>query len=142
MRAAADLLRSDIAVSIFTLGFCFGAGHSWTLAASDLSLAGAIGFYGQPSAVDSVVEELSAPLLMLVAGDDRNTPASAFCALGERLRSAGKEHEIFTYEGAPHSFFDREHAQWQDACQDAWQRLTAFCEAHDSSGNHEQVRDR
>ncbi|WP_326944781.1 dienelactone hydrolase family protein [Amycolatopsis sp. NBC_01307] len=33
---------------LFTVGFCFGGGQSWRLAASDLGVSGVIGFYGLP----------------------------------------------------------------------------------------------
>jgi len=34
------------------------------------------------------------------------------------------------YEGAPHSFFDRNFAEWQDACEDAWRRMLSFVKKH------------
>jgi dienelactone hydrolase len=43
---------------------------------------------------------------------------------------AGIEHEIVTYEGAPHSFFDRKQEQYQGASDDAWKRTLDFIERH------------
>jgi carboxymethylenebutenolidase len=37
---------------------------------------------------------------------------------------------MHVYAGAPHSFFDRSFAQWQDACADAWQRILDFTARH------------
>src|SRR2546430_285882 len=51
-------------------------------------------------------------------------------ALEEALEEAGVEHEVVTYEGAPHSFFDRRHEEFADASDDAWQRVLAFVERH------------
>jgi carboxymethylenebutenolidase len=39
------------------------------------------------------------------------------------------EHELVTYDGAPHSFFDRKQADFVDASEDAWRRVVAFVEA-------------
>ena len=38
------------------------------------------------------------------------------------------EHEIHTYEGAPHSFFDRRQEDYKDESQDAWTRILGFIE--------------
>ena len=38
-----------------------------------------------------------------------------------------------TYEGAPHSFFDRRQENFADASADAWRRVLAFVERQSSS---------
>lgn len=111
----------------FTVGFCFGGSHSWRMSATDLDLAGTIGFYGRPSLVDDVVEQMSKPVLMLVAGADQATPTEEFHELDRRIPA---EHEMHVYEGAPHSFFDRAFEEWEQACADAWQRILDFTERH------------
>jgi carboxymethylenebutenolidase len=110
----------------FSVGFCFGGSHSWRLAASDLGLAGSIGFYGRPAMIEDAVPDLQRPLLMLIAGADQATPQEEFLALDRRLTELGKEHEMHVYEGAPHSFFDRAYAQWAPTCADAWRRILDF----------------
>ena len=42
---------------------------------------------------------------------------------------AGVEHEVVTYDGAPHSFFDRKQEEFADASADAWRRVLAFFDA-------------
>jgi carboxymethylenebutenolidase len=42
------------------------------------------------------------------------------------LERAGVPHEITTYPGAPHSFFDRKFEDYADASADAWARLLDF----------------
>jgi carboxymethylenebutenolidase len=115
---------------VFTVGFCYGGGQSWRLAAGDLGLAGAIGFYGIPTAAEDVVDDVEAPILMLVAGADAATPVDVSLDLARSLEKAGKEVETHVYDGAPHSFFDRSFAEHEAACADAWQRLLGFVEAH------------
>lgn len=117
----------------FTVGFCFGGGNSWRLAATDLDIAGAIGFYGRPALVTDVIDDIRVPLLLLVAGNDAATPLEDFEKLDASLSRAGKEHEMHVYEGAPHSFFDRAFGEWQDACADAWRRIIGFTDARSRS---------
>jgi carboxymethylenebutenolidase len=124
--AAVALLDGPVSGPTFSVGFCFGGGQSWRLAAADLPLAGAIGFYGIPGMMEDVLPGLHRPLLMLLAGADRATPQEEFQRLDRRLTELGKDHEIRVYEGAPHSFFDRAYDQWQEACADAWQRILDF----------------
>lgn len=114
----------------FTVGFCFGGGQSWRLAASDLGLAGVIGFYGLPRLVRDVVDGVGAPMLLLLAGADVATPREEFVDLAARLDAAGASYEMHTYPGAPHSFFDQGHAAWREACDDAWRRVLAFTANH------------
>ena len=115
---------------VFTVGFCFGGSQSWRLAASDLDLAGCIGFYGRPPLIADVEAQLAKPLLLLVAGADRATPLADFLALDARLTERGQPHEMHVYDGAPHSFFDRAFDEWEPACADAWQRILSFTERH------------
>jgi carboxymethylenebutenolidase len=35
-----------------------------------------------------------------------------------------------TYDGAPHSFFDRKQEQFTDASDDAWRRVLAFLDRY------------
>jgi carboxymethylenebutenolidase len=110
---------------VISVGFCFGGGHSWRLASTDLDIDGSVGFYGSVKVFEGAVDEVRKPVLMLLAGADR-TPPAEFLALRDRIRAAGVPAEAHVYEGAPHSFFDRTAAQWRDACADAWQRILAF----------------
>jgi carboxymethylenebutenolidase len=122
--------------SIFTVGFCFGGRLSWLAATGGYGLAGAVGFYGGSGDREgwigpaSRATEIAAPILALQAGDDPNIPPEMNAAFDEALAAAGVEHEIVTYEGAPHSFFDRKQEQFQAASDDAWARTLAFVERH------------
>jgi len=137
VRAGVEYLRSNGARAVFTVGFCFGGRNSWLAAAGGHGLAGAIGFYGRPGeARDGTpgptqrAAELDAPILALQAGADQNIGAADNAAFDEALTTAGVEHEVVTYDGAPHSFFDRSQEQFAAASADAWTRVLAFIEAH------------
>ena len=124
--AAAAHLHERSSDPVFTLGFCMFGGQSWRLAATDLRPAGSMGFYGRPSAAEDAVPDLAAPLLILAAGDDQATSQQENEAFIVSLDRAGKVHDFFSYEGAPHSFFDRGFAQWRPECTDAWLRMLGF----------------
>jgi carboxymethylenebutenolidase len=111
--------------SIFTVGFCFGGSSSWNQSAGGHGLNGCIGFYGRPERSEPFMSKMKAPLLMLIAGADF-TPQEAFHDFDMKLTDAKVPHEMHTYEGAPHSFFDRTFTEWKDACDDAWRRMLAF----------------
>jgi carboxymethylenebutenolidase len=134
--AAADWLRSAGSRSIFTVGFCFGGRNSWLAAAAGHGLAGAVGFYGNPSRRDErpgptqLADRIQAPILALQAGADRNILAEHNDEFGRALTGAGVEHEIVTYEGAPHSFFDRSQEEHAEASADAWKRVLDFVTTH------------
>jgi carboxymethylenebutenolidase len=130
VRAAVEHLRGA-AQSIFTVGFCFGGRYSWISAADGHGLAGAVGFYGQPKERESPgptqrAGEMECPILALQAGDDQNITAEDSAAFERALAEAGVEHELVTYEGAPHSFFDRKQEEFADASADAWERVLRF----------------
>jgi carboxymethylenebutenolidase len=128
--AAATRLRERSGDPVFTLGFCMFGGQSWRLAATDLHPAGSMGFYGRPSAVEDVVADLSAPLLILAAGADQATSPQENAAFVRSLEAADKVHDYVVYENAPHSFFDRGFEQWQTECTDAWVRMLGFIDAN------------
>lgn len=131
--AAVRHLRDELQVpTVFTVGFCFGGSQSWRLAAADLPLQGVIGFYGRPSLVSDVIPQMRRPMLLLVAGADRATPLAEFYSLRDQLAAAQVDFEMQVYDGAPHSFFDRSYAEWQEACADAWQRVLSFIDRHTS----------
>jgi carboxymethylenebutenolidase len=136
VRAAASYLRARGCTTIFTVGFCFGGRNSWLAAAEDIGLAGAVGFYGRPGegrdgtpGPTQRAAELKAPILALQAGADQNITAEDNAAFEEALREAGVEHELVTYEGALHSFFDRKQEDFAAASEDAWTRVLAFIAA-------------
>jgi carboxymethylenebutenolidase len=135
--AAVTWLRERGADSIFTVGFCMGGRHSWLAAAGGHRLGGAVGFYGRPGkgregapGPAQIADRIEAPILALQAGADKNITAEDNAAFESALESAGVEHELIEYEGAPHSFFDRKHEDYAEASADAWQRTLDFIEAH------------
>jgi carboxymethylenebutenolidase len=136
--AVAHLLRDakEPHLPIFTVGFCFGGASSWRQSGDTPGLAGCIGFYGgRPmQRAGASIPRMTAPLLMLLAGDDKGTPPTEFEEFGRLVRARGLEVEAHTYPGAPHSYFDRSFADHREACQDSWKRLLAFTDRHARQG--------
>jgi carboxymethylenebutenolidase len=73
---------------------------------------------------------MQAPILALQAGADANITAEANAEFGQALEDAGVEHELVTYDGAPHSFFDRKQEEFAEESEDAWNRVLAFIVGH------------
>jgi carboxymethylenebutenolidase len=125
-------LRDAGCTSIYTVGFCFGGSNSWLQAANGHGLAGAVGFYGNPTrerggpSVVARAPEMTCPILALQAGDDANITPELNETFERALTDAGVEHELVVYDGAPHSFFDRKYEEFADASADAWSRTLAF----------------
>lgn len=122
------------AARIFSVGFCMGGRQSFNLAASDIAVAGVIGFYGFPARDDAedteaptaLAQGYRAPVLGVFGGADRSISVSDVSAFRDALDRAGVVNEIVTYDGAPHSFFDRKSADFAAACDDAWGRILRF----------------
>jgi carboxymethylenebutenolidase len=140
--AAAAYLRSKEGGQVralFSVGFCFGGALSFHQAATALGWAGVIGFYGwplglprwpdRPRPIDAVAR-FRCPVLAIYGGADPGIPPAAIAEFDAALERAGVPHESVTYEGAPHSFFDRKQAEFAEASADAWRRVQAFVRAH------------
>ena len=134
--ACVQWLHAEGASSVFTVGFCLGGRHSWLAAAAGHHLAGAVGFYGRPGVTsdgepgpEQRADELEAPILGLMGGADQAIGADDVAAFETALTAAGVEHELVTYAGAPHSFFDRKQEEFAEASDDAWRRTLLFIDA-------------
>lgn len=118
---------------VVTLGFCLGGRFAFLTAAGRFGLAGAIGFYGAVQDIrdapgpTTLAHELTAPILGLFGAADEGIPAPVRDAFDAALTDAGVEHEIVTYPGAPHGFFDAAlRTEHPEACEDSWRRVTGF----------------
>jgi carboxymethylenebutenolidase len=135
--AAREQLTSRGIRSVFTTGFCMG-GRLALVAGSreELGLAGATAFYGWPvgpgragtPAPADVAGEMKCPVLAIFGGADQGIPAEAVSEYESALSNAGIDHEVVTYPGAPHSFFDRKAAEFAGASEDAWAKVMEFIE--------------
>lgn len=134
--AAIAALRGPDGAAVVSLGFCLGGRFAFLTAAARFGLAGAIGFYGATDPINGtpgptqLAAEFTAPILGIFGGADENIPASAVAAFDRALTGAGVAHEVVTYPGAPHGFFDAAQGGHADACADAWRRVLEFLGTH------------
>jgi carboxymethylenebutenolidase len=119
----------------FTVGFCMGGTLSFLSGTQDLDLTGVIGFYsgmsrdlGGGTLLDRA-SQIRRPALGLFGGADQGIPPEQVAAFDAKLDAAGVPHEIITYPGAPHSFFDRRATEFAEASADAWKRVLGFIAA-------------
>jgi len=132
--AAAAQTKTFEPATLFTVGFCMGGRAAFLTPTLGLGLAGAIGFYGSPvnegrggspKPVD-VAGKMEGAILGLFGGADQSIPPEAIAAFYDALTNAAIPHRLTTYEGAPHSFFDRKAAEFGAASEDAWAQILGF----------------
>ena len=138
---AAALREGGRVIALFTIGFCRGGRLAFLSATFDLGLSGAIGFYGWPTGVRSsspapvdVAAEMRAPILGIFGGADEGITPEVVAEFEHALVGAGVAHELITYPGAPHSFFDRKADAYAEASTNAWRRTLKFIRANTPTG--------
>jgi carboxymethylenebutenolidase len=132
--AGVDALRRDGIERVFTIGFCMGGRMSFLAGSLGLDLTGVIGLYGTlvgpwrndaPEPV-ALAPRIASPVLGLFGGADGAIPAEHREAFEAALTAAGVDHRLVTYDGAPHSFFDRKAEEFAAASASAWDEITRF----------------
>jgi carboxymethylenebutenolidase len=136
--ARAALAERTGASQFASVGFCFGGSHSvWAGANESLGFDAVVGFYpglngkdrpNRPNLVEDS-DQIRLPVLALFGGADKNIPGADREAFDAGLERAGVDHEIVTYPGAPHSFFDKKQEEFAEASTDAWTRVLDFLAA-------------
>lgn len=123
----------------FIVGFCLGGTLSFLTGTEDnLPLNGLIGFYAgmsrklseEKGTLLDASPHIKYPVLGLFGGADAGIPPEQVQQFDENLATAGVEHTVISYPGAPHSFFDRRSTEFAEASTDAWNRALAFIKAH------------
>jgi len=135
IRVAMDHLLDVAEIErLFATGFCMGGRLTFLTAGMDLGMTGVIGFYGWPvgkggsdvPAPADLAETFTCPVLGIFGGADEGISSSVVSEFEAALEKAGVEHCITTYEGAPHSFFDRKAADFAEASDRAWAETLGF----------------
>ena len=146
IRAAAAYLRlpeGGGGRSIFTIGFCFGGRLAFLTATMGLGVAGTIGFYGWPAgpsrndtpAPADLASTMTGGVLAIFGGADQGISASTVDQFETALATAGVDHRVVTYPGAPHSFFDRKATEFRDASDAAWNETRTFIRSRTAPGS-------
>lgn len=105
-RAGIDELERRVpGQKLGTMGFCFGGGMTWSvLAAPEPRLAAAVPFYG-PLPDGAAFTGAKAAVMAVYAGLDTRVNGSRDAAVAA-LQAAGLVHEVKTYDGVDHAFFN------------------------------------
>lgn len=125
LRAGLDEMARRVgpSVKLGALGFCFGGAMTWRLiGAKDERLAAAAPFYGpMPEGTDFT--GVKTAVLGVYAEKDARVNATRDAAK-EALTKAGVPHEIVTFEGADHAFFNETGKRFDaDAATKAWTKV-------------------
>ena len=87
---------------LFTAGFCWGGGKTFTFATHRANLRAAFVFYGPPPAASDMAQ-ITAPIYGFYGGNDNRVDATIPQATAD-MKTAGKVYEPVIYEGAGHGF--------------------------------------
>ncbi len=128
--------------AIYTIGFCMGGRMSYLAGTLGLGLAGVIGLYGtvvgpwrnDAPAPTEVASQIESPVLAIFGGADTGIPPEHVAAFEQALDAADVVHEVISYPGAPHSFFDRKATEFADASAAAWSKVLAFVGSTTATG--------
>jgi carboxymethylenebutenolidase len=110
-----------------TIGFCWGGGKSFDMAAGDPAPAASVVFYGV-SPDSATLLEVKAPVQGHYGGDDARVDAT-IPAADSTLKALHRSYEHFEYPGAGHGFLrqqDGRDGANLKASQQAWPRTVAF----------------
>jgi carboxymethylenebutenolidase len=129
MKAAVTELskRVDRGDDLAAIGFCFGGGMIWRLLASgERRLAAAAPFYG-PFPTGGSLKGSRAAVLGVYGGLDTRINETRPAAQAA-LEAAHLKHELLTFEGADHAFFNNTNAARFNApaAAEAWRRVIGW----------------
>jgi carboxymethylenebutenolidase len=116
LRAGLDeLARRAPGAKLAVMGFCFGGGMTWQLlAAGEPRLSAAVPFYGPAPANADFGGSKGAAVLGIYAENDSRVNATRDGA-GAALTAAGLTHELRTFPGVDHAFFNDTGARYDQA---------------------------
>lgn len=131
IQAALNVLRGHPKVDpsrTGAIGFCMGGSYALQLACVDEEMRAASIFYAQnPRPLSALAE--ACPIVG--SYPERDFTAKAGAELESRLERYEVPHDIRTYPGARHSFFNSQGGSYdEEAADDAWRRTMSFFETH------------
>jgi carboxymethylenebutenolidase len=132
LRSGLDELERRVPdAKLAAIGFCFGGGMTWQLlAAGEPRLSAAVPFYGpMPEGADFSGSPSAAVLGIYAELDDRVNGTRD--AAEQALTEAGLTHELRTFEGVDHAFFNDTGPRYDaDAAASAYQAMLDWFSEH------------
>ncbi len=134
MEAAVKYLREQPnvdAAKIASLGWCYGGGQSFLLAANE-DLQAAVIYYGQVSTDKAVISKLNEPVIGFFGAEDSSIPVENVREFERALKEKGTSVEIHVYEGAGHAFANPTNTQAfrREQAIDAWTKTLEFLKSN------------
>lgn len=114
------------------VGFCMGGQLSLFAAATNPEIGPCVDFYGIHPNVQPPFGRMRGPVLGFFAEHDAYADAGAVAALGQNLTKHGVKHEMITFAGTHHAFFNDERPEVynESAANAAWTRMIEFFKAN------------
>jgi carboxymethylenebutenolidase len=132
VRAGLDeLQRQSPDAKLAVIGFCFGGAMTWRiLNAGDERISAAVPFYGPAPQDPDFSKSPNAAVLGIYAGLDDRVNATRETA-ESALTQAGLTHEIRTFDGVNHAFFNDTGGRYDaTAAAEAYQAMLAWFDQH------------
>lgn len=113
------------AARVGMVGFCFGGGITWRVAAGMPELRAAVPFYGPP-ALESDIPNIQAAVLAIYGELDTRI-SQTIPATEAAMLANNKIYEKLVYPGADHAFFNDTSSRYNpEAATDAWARTLSW----------------
>lgn len=130
LAAAVDFLEGMPNVendSLASVGWCFGGGWAYEMAANDLGIDASVIYYGRFSLEDDL-SMMKADILGHFGEEDRSIAVNDVEQFEAKLNTLGGDHAVFIYPNAGHAFAneDNEEAYNEEAAMRAWERTIEF----------------
>jgi len=121
------------------IGYCSGGRQVYVAACTLKGIDAAVACYpggvgagtAAPSPVDplELTKDMSAPLLGIFGKDDRRPSQDHVARIEAELTRLGKVHELVSYDGAGHSIFATDRADYRPlVATEGWKKIFAWYE--------------
>lgn len=125
------LVENQHALSIGSIGWCFGGGESLNLALNNDMMDATVIYYGRLTSDTARLSSISWPVLGIFGGLDQGITVDSVRQFESALNELGITNEIYIYENANHAFANPSGDRYSpEDAQDAWEKTLAFFEKH------------